>query len=231
MTTHAEEGALLRWIDGECDADERVRLNRHLAGCPACNGRVADLRDWTARFDMAVRAAGRTGTARRRVRWAVAAAVLLVGAALVVEPVRAWVLDRVDAAWSAVTGRVPGDVPARSGTVEDAPAPATTSITFAPTSNVFRLEVATRQARGHLVVLTAADPLALARVLGGGREELLVLPDGLRIVNTGVSTADYEVRVPPSVDLIVVVVGDGTSRRLATGERGGRWEISVADRR
>jgi anti-sigma factor RsiW len=51
MTAHSPDLAQLSaYLDGELDAPERQRLATHLAACPLCAGRLAELQTLSTRF-------------------------------------------------------------------------------------------------------------------------------------------------------------------------------------
>jgi anti-sigma factor RsiW len=210
MTTHVEDGALVRYLDREDTVGERTDVASHLEGCDRCAARMAELTRAADTLATALRAADAPpARARPRPRWglrAAAAVLVLAGVGGAVRPVRAWILERAAALWVAVTGRdgatpVPGQpVPARSA-----------SVAFVPEGNEFALEVTARQEGGVLRIETADGDTAVAIVRGGsGAEDLVVLPRALRIVTRGASSASYVVRVPARLVRVRVVVGGGT---------------------
>jgi hypothetical protein len=160
---------------------------------------------------------------RSVVRWRAAAAIALAAAGAVgVRPVRAWIVRAVQAVWSVAVPahRTPGAVvePASSGTV-----------TFTPAAGSFVIRVARRQAGGTLTVETTMGEAASAAVAGGrGEAELVVLPDGLRIVNDSLSSASITVKVPVRLARVEVFIGGRQARVLvpAAGSPG-RWVVGL----
>lgn len=229
MTTHVEDGALVRFLDREDDAAERADVTGHLAGCDRCTARLAELTRAADAFSAALRAADVPAPARVRPapRWglrAAAAVLVLGGIAGAVQPVRAWILERTEALWTAVTGRgasspppiVP--VPVRSA-----------SIAFVPSGDEFTLEVTARQAGGVLRLETVAGDTATALVQGGsGAEDLVVLPSMLRIVNPSSSRASYEIRLPARLVRVRVRVGAAAPWDYRPGS--GAVEIELENR-
>ncbi|HEX9727880.1 MAG TPA: hypothetical protein VGA37_05200 [Gemmatimonadales bacterium] len=224
--SHIDDGDLLRWIDRECDGFERDMMGRHLATCAICDGRVSVIEAWSAAFRAALRSRVGRRANRRWLRRLAAAAAIAMAVGLTVEPVRAWVAHQAVAVWSMVTGTA---TTAQPGILVPAPGePASASLTFAPEGPRFELHVDVWQETGDLTMTTVADTQATATVLGGdGREELFVLPSGLRIVNDPGSRADYQVQVPASMREIRVTVGDGAVRSFAPGQPGASRTIAV----
>ena len=162
--------------------------------------------------------------ARRRtvVRWRVAAAIALFAVAAVgVRPVRAWILQAARVLWSAAAG-APHTAPAPPR------APGASTVTFTPLSPVFALRVAQAQSSGTLTVETTPAAAASASAGGGqGGAELVVLPDGLRIVNDSGSAASYRVRLPATVARIEVGIGRASPRVLTPHGPGARWVLDL----
>jgi anti-sigma factor RsiW len=227
MTTHVEDGALVRYLDGE-EAGERPDVAAHLEGCDRCAARMAELARAADTLATALRAADVPvphGRPRSRRGLRVAAALLvIVGVGGSSRPVRAWILERAEALWGVVTGRT-----------EAAPAPAapvpprSASVAFVPTGNDFTLEVTGHQEDGVLQIETVGGDTAVAVVRGGsGGEDLVVLPSTLRIVNRPTSTASYLIRVPARLTRVRVLVGAGTPRDYHPG--GAPLEIDLGSR-
>jgi anti-sigma factor RsiW len=228
---HADDADLVRLLDDEAPDAERGAIESHLTACGSCARRFASLKARSARLsdrltasDLPAPAPALRPARRRRVladpRWRVAAAlVLLLGGTLLVEPVRAWIVDAAGLLWAKATGhsRATPMVPAPA----PAPAPGAGSVTFVPAEPGFTVQVTRRQAEGSLTVETGAGPEASAAIAGGeGPAELVVMPDGLRIVNAAASTRSYHVRVPPSVSRVVIEVG-GTVIRVVPAPASG----------
>jgi anti-sigma factor RsiW len=212
-----EDGALVRYLDGQAANGERADVAAHLAGCGRCADRMAELARATGAVTAALRAADpAVPRGRVRPRWGLrAAAAVLVLAAVggAVRPVRAWILERAGALWEVVTGRGdPGGRPGRQGPASSA------SVAFVPTGDVFALEVTERQQGGVLQIETVDGDTAVAVVLGGtGREDLVVLPSGLRIVTGPTAGASYVIRVPARLASVRVVLGDEEPRDYRPG--------------
>jgi anti-sigma factor RsiW len=231
-TTHMDDGALVRWLDGEALGEERHALAAHLTACAACEARLAAIRDRAARVSRELVALD--GHAARplprRSAWALRAAAgfaVLLGVGMAVEPVRAWILERADHVWTVVAGER-GNPPVAPDQTAPAAAPAAGSITFVPAGDVFVLEVTSRQAGGEVVIETVGTGTASATVTGGtGAESFVVLPAGLRIVNDAASRAEYLVQVPGGLSAIVLAVADGPRRRYQPAGAGERWTVPL----
>ena len=226
MTGHVEDGALVRHLDGEGAAEERATVTAHLGACTRCAARLADLRRTADALTVALGAADEAASrARPRPRWGVgvaAALVVLAGIGGMVRPVRAWIGDRILNAWELVTGRADGGpvplTPSRSA-----------SVAFVPVGDELTLEVTVRQMEGVLQIETGPGDTAVAVVRNGtGTEDLVVLPNALRIVNTRASTASYVLRVPARLSRVRVRVGDAAEWHYRPG--GAPREIELGNR-
>lgn len=158
----------------------------------------------------------------RRLGMAAAVALLLVGVG--VPPVRAWIVSSARAIWNSVR---PAPAPAPAPVTPAEPDAALLGAVTIPVSDVFALRVTSRQTAGAVIIETTSDTVATASVRAAGSAgELVVLPDGLRIVNEPASTANYLVRVPGSVSRITVQVGGAAPRVLKPGP-GTRWTVDL----
>ncbi len=229
--THLDDAELVRLLDGAAE-DVAPAWAEHLAACTACSARRdavahrgARLARLLAATDPAPRALIlRTTPAQGRVfawsrprlaawpprRLAAAAALVVLMAGGVVPPVRAWVAERAVALWHALTGH---ERPAAAPASVPAPEPGAGSVSFPLAEPVFTIQVTSHQAEGLLTVDAGTRPEAFAAIARGeGPAELVVMPDGLRIVTTSGSTRSYHVRVPPSVTRVVIEVGGAAAR-------------------
>jgi hypothetical protein len=162
---------------------------------------------------------------RSVVRWRAAAAIALVAAgAIGIRPVRAWIVQATRMVWAAALGehRTPGaeaTSPAAAGTV-----------TFTPAAGSFVVRVVRPQAGGTLTIETTTGEAASAALTGGrGEAELVVLPDGLRIVNDSLSSASYLVKVPARLARIEVGIAGRATRVLVPPASGAvaRWVVDL----
>jgi hypothetical protein len=217
---HATDGALVRWVDRQLDAVEAAALRGHLAECPVCRGRLAAL---GRRSRLVSRALRRDGARRPNFqRWAaVAAAVLVVVVA--VQPVRAWVAEGITAAWAALAGSRAPEPPASAASGDGG------TVTFVPAAATFTLEIAATQAGGRLAIEFVSQEVASARISAGETAaSLVVLPAGLRILNSPASRASYVLRLPARLTMVVVRVAGGPPLRLQPRPPGETWELDLA---
>ncbi|NIM52596.1 MAG: hypothetical protein GTO22_25685, partial [Gemmatimonadales bacterium] len=212
---HIENGDLIRLLDGECQPEEEEWINRHLRDCTDCRRSAAELEQLSHLFGLALRrgdaaAESSEGTPRRvtgavgtrsvvrrwtRMRMLRAAAVLLV-VAIAASPARAWLVEGWLAIRSLFTEAPQPAQPMEEPSIDVAEAMAV--VTFTAVDSSFSLEVVSTQSRGTVTIAVDSVSSVTARVIGGdGTEELVVLPGGLRIVNSAASTASYEIIVPP----------------------------------
>jgi hypothetical protein len=238
---HLDDGAIVRFLDGEAAADERAGVEAHLAACPRCTERLAALRRRSvnlgvllARGDFAVPPVAAAPVddlaARRAARrapmhpWLQAAAVamLMVSAGLFAAPVRDWVRGLASGG-----GSPAAEQPASAPTATSAEVPlAGARIQFTPEGAELSVEIAHPQAGGALRLESSAGSTASAEVrapAGTAPAELLVLPSALRIANDPASVAEYRVTVPASVRRVRVRIGSGPPNVVeGAGLAGGR---------
>lgn len=226
--THLSEPDLLRHIDREGDQAEQTRRDTHLRGCPACAERLVAIRRqsgavsaWLARTDpadtrpdavapvrtelprprRALAAGSRATTAATP--WLRAAAIILLLAAplAALPPVRQWITERVRA-----TGveSAPATV---AGELETADPPV---IRFSPAPGTFTIRVEGAAAAGTLALARSEGPDAVLRSAGAAAPPV-VADDVLRLT-AAPPPADprYELRVPPSVEAVRLVLERGT---------------------
>ena len=208
------DAELIRYIDGELDERSRADLEARVAAVPAAAERLRVLRDRSARLGPLLRAADpsaaemqasarairdsvMTSTATRRpsvlLRAAVLAAVVI-GAAMLVEPVRAWVLERARAVAEAV-----GLVEAAPGAPTDVTPEATPAWSFSVPWEQPVLELDAGSARGTLVVRrSAADGVRLEST-DATTTDVLITPGGLRLAGGTETPAVYTLTVGPSI--------------------------------
>ncbi|MDP9348120.1 MAG: hypothetical protein M3P24_03110, partial [Gemmatimonadota bacterium] len=143
-------------------------------------------------------------------------------AALLVQPVRAWVLEWAGARWEEVAGMLGAK---RSGgavaRVPPAPAePQQTEYRFFPEGSELRLEIASPQPEGTLTVQVTdeAGVVLEVRESGGEREPVWLLPEGVEIRNAPSGTASYRLSVPRSVRILRIRIGNEPGSTLRMGE-------------
>ncbi|HEV2130285.1 MAG TPA: hypothetical protein VGR27_04255, partial [Longimicrobiaceae bacterium] len=223
------DAELVRLIDGEGEAEERARVLAHTATCAQCAERLEMIRhrgqrlsellaDWDAHtipVPDSPLSPGDLESARARRRspapaslpvWMRAAAgiVLLLGVGMTVSPLRAWVMEQ----WAEVAAQLAGREMVEQPERPRVAAPGHL-VSFLPEGDEFLLQVDAPQAEGVLELLIEAVPRASAEISGGGAEEnLLVLPEGLRIRNAAGSQASYRVTLPAELREVRVRIGD-----------------------
>lgn len=215
---HLDDDVIVRALDEQLAPFERAEAAAHLAACPRCAGRLRQLERRGSRLAALLRTTDfdtppATVPSRRprpfvQRTWVRAAAgvVLLLGVAMTFTPVQALVMDWLRAEWSRLVGDAPPPV--------DSPASARgTRVEFVHASTTFRIEVRSEQDAGTLTVRRGPGDLASADASRAG-VELLVLPAGLRIMNTPASASDYEVVVPAAVTEATVVIGSRVVARV-----------------
>jgi hypothetical protein len=131
---------------------------------------------------------------------AAAVVLLIAGAAALASPVRARVLD-----WIRDAFLTPASAPAVAPA--DAASAGHASVEFLPVGHELNLEVVDAEAGGELRIGMNDGRAVVARTLNAtSTVELLVLPAGLRIVNTA-AHATYDISVPAQVTRIRVQIG------------------------
>ncbi|HYR07935.1 MAG TPA: hypothetical protein VEQ60_09210 [Longimicrobium sp.] len=248
---HLEDTDLLALVDGELAPMERDARLLHVARCDDCAQRLQTLRLRTSnlsrlladvelpedfvfpRLPEAAPVIPITSPASRRAGWtrsawaraAMIALVVIVPFATVA-PLRAWVVDRLGAAWSEVRGIFGADDDAAAPTVapvQTTPAPAEepasgATVFFTPSPGRFVLVVSESQAAGTLTLGRAEGGEGSAEVVGGATETPLVSESGIRILNAPGSTASYRVLLPPSVSSVRVRIGPAAPVEVAADD-------------
>lgn len=206
---HPADGDLVRLLDGEHThaTDEAVRV--HLERCDTCAIRLRRLRQQSAALDLLLTASANSlepppvpqtqsmPAARNRstMRWRAAAAViLLLGMGLLAPPVRAWVVDRVEAMAMLVAGD-----------------PSTGTPALNPTGTLLRLQVHNPRLVVEVVRPASGAVLQIRRVTGAEvilevvtpGSEVVLLPDGLRL-DGGSPGAVYRLALPATVTSVEV---------------------------
>ncbi|MGH7500601.1 MAG: hypothetical protein ACREL7_02475 [Longimicrobiales bacterium] len=219
-----DDALLVRYIDGEASADERALVESVSAGDPTVAARLAQLEERTkaaraalAQADIAAPAAlaaFKPGAARSNIghsMWLRAALVvgLLGAAALAVPPVRAWVLDVLQRDMS----------PDVSDSVPGAPVTIDSVMIFFDVPPEFTIELDAAQRDGQVTVRIADVDQATAELrTPGGTESFFVVPEGLRIINGDISTAEYEIVLPRSVREVRVRIPGSPDVMYATAD-------------
>lgn len=214
---HIDDGELVRYLDNELELEAVARVRRHLAACRDCQAKFDALRERAESFRQAmagidlpaapaseasVPSIHRSPTVSRGWRMAAMIAVVI-GITLTVTPARAWLLETMR---SVKTLFQPADQ-APPTTIPDIPVTGS-SVRFAVSDSVLFLEFAVRPKSGTLSVQRGTSETQVSATMQGGTgdDELVVFPDGVRVVNTTESTADYGVTLPTTVVMVEVRV-------------------------
>jgi hypothetical protein len=244
---HLDESELLHLIDRDAEVPDLRAWTAHAEECESCASALARLRRRAERFstrladlqlpaDFRYPAAPRPGAARAPLvlpargrgagGWQRAAAVilLLLAPLLLVEPVRAWVAERLG------LHRPEASAPAADGRAAAPGAPGEASgstVWFTPAAAELRVEILHAQAGGALVVRPAVGPEGSLEILGGAGETPLLSEAGVTIRNEPGSVAGYELSVPPRVERVLLRVGGGPVRVLRPHAAGGPQEVDL----
>jgi hypothetical protein len=137
----------------------------------------------------------------------------LLGAGIMVPPVRAWIVDRLESIGGEGDAEVDGSpsMPGVDG--------AAVSYGIPVTGTVLDVTLDEAQANGELIV--ERGDLVNARIeplSAAAGDPLLVTSDAVRIDNGGVSTGGYRLTVPRSVTAVRVRFGDGEARSYEVGD-------------
>lgn len=211
---HLDDGTLVRVLDGSLLPGESPE---HLADCERCLERLGELEETSAVVSFARVAAGRAGPAggslmrrtglagRFRAVAAAAALVLLLSSALVgaVPRLRATLAELIGLGERQPTSSLVEPVvsaPVARGWLE---------ASFVPAADTLGVTVESFQDSGDLVLLPVGGSTAAARAAGESGEipELVIRSSGVLIRNRAGSGDRYEIRVPESVEWVVVTIG------------------------
>jgi hypothetical protein len=223
---------LIQYLHGELSDAERTRLDALVAGSPVLGERLRVLRDRTTRLsallgtldpapdavqasaheirpivDRDVVAPRRGWGPSTRVLQAAAVVAVLLGGALFVEPVRAWIVEQARAVGAAV-GLI--DVESAVAPVPEAgqgPVGSDVRFSFAWSSQVF--EVSAGSVAGTLVVTSGPPGEATVEIRGAGEATagdaaagnaaFTIMPGGIRIDGVGGESVVYRLALPPAV--------------------------------
>ena len=195
----ADDGVLVRYLDGACTDEERSWVEGLDAGSAAAR-RLWELREADARVTELIADVGDVelpplslvsppaqGRKFGRELRAAGIVLLLAAGAATAHPVpRQWAVE-VARGW---LGMTPAPVPSATGVGR-------TTLSFSAAGAVLEVRFEASQADGELVVAThSADD---AVVEAPAQAAVLVLPGGLRVQNAGADVGSYRLVVPESV--------------------------------
>lgn len=218
---HLDDCTMARFLDDELQGADLSAVQAHVGTCGDCQTAVDRLRSASRSVrqqlvatDVAVPAlqvpsrAVRPPRASRLLYAAIAAGLLF---AVGITPVRAWVMGAV----GEIGGRLFGESEAVVSDQLDPVSieePNRVSVSVPVVGNVVRIRLMSRQRRGRLTLAVGEANQAVAEV-ENGRDERLILSDGLVIANDATSTANYRIIVPANV-IVEIVIANETARRF-----------------
>jgi anti-sigma factor RsiW len=251
---HLTDAEVSRAVDAQLDADERTRVEAHLAHCDTCRAMLTRAETRTRRlsallqrtdFDVPpMSVSTKTGRdildfrAREKpVReaaaiqpWMRAAAViaLLIGGLFAIPPVRAAIIGWVRAQFSddARESAAPGvAAPSAPNVQPDLGA----AVQFVPAGEVLYVELMSADEQGTIELKRGTGDRVSARV-DNGSVEMIVLTDGLRINNAGAQQLRYRIEAPQSVETIVVTVAGRNVARISGAQIDAGLTVKPASR-
>lgn len=248
---HPEDGELVRFLDHELHHGECKSLMSHLSRCEVCAERMrafselsqglGDLLPFAdpsaeevARVRLRVTQALEQASARPvRRRWAppaavlriAAAAVLVFGVTLGVQPVRAWVMEQLGLAPHGGVATAP-----QASDAAMAISQPQTTVSFSPMDDVFRFIIDRPQDEGTLT-LSLADAERASIHIVGMVKDVAMLPGGVHIANEPGTTAGYSVVLPPQIKQVEVILAGSTVERFDVESAELPWERVISLKR
>jgi len=241
---HIDDGELVRYLDNELELDSLGVVRGHLTECGDCQARFEAIRAQAERLQEALAmldptpsVASADSDAEASIpsipsspavdwRWRLAAMlVVVVGITLTVTPARAWLLDRLESVKTLIAPAE--EAPAASQPETSATA---SSVLFEITDTILFVEFAMRPAAGTLSLEPGSSETGVSATMrgGAGSDELIVFGNGVRVVNTTESTADYLVTLPTRVALVEVRIGRAVVARHRLDGSAATWEMELA---
>ena len=244
---HLADGDIVRYHDGECSQIEWGRIARHLAECSRCAATARFFETTSRQLDVSLEEmdirpaenakqkilatrdrithATKPRVNHRRTQLLRAAAVVfaLIAAGSWAPPVRAWFMELL--------------TPIRSTSIEtsqtdeeERAANRTSSvISFVPSGPAFVIDIAVKQTSGSLAIRIGDGDAASVRVTGrASTDSVQVASNGIRIRNSAVSTATYEVAVPSSIRRVTVRVVGSARLSYTTAAIAARGSVVIA---
>ena len=240
---HIDDGELVRYLDDELELNALAYARNHLATCTECQVKFEAIRGQVERFQHAMANLDLPPSTTPTVNapeasipsipsspavgwgWRLAAMIaVVVGITLTVTPARAWLLDTLESLRTVFepTNQAPASLPPQT--------PVTvSSVLFAVTDTVLFVEFAVHPEAGTLSLRrgTSETQVSAAMQGGSGNDELVVFGDGIRVVNTAQSTADYVVTLPTGIVLVEVRIGGAVVARHRP-DIAGAWRLELA---
>ncbi len=240
---HIDDGELVRYLDNELGLDALANVRNHLAACGECTSKFQALRAHAERFQQAMANLDPPSSAAPPVPaaepsipsipsspavgwgWRLAAMIaVVVGITLTVTPARAWLLDTLGSIRTLFepANQTPPSLPPQTSVT-------VSSVLFAVTDTVLFVEFAVHPQAGTLSLQrgTSETQVSAAMQGGSGNDELVVFGDGVRVVNTAQSTADYVVTLPTHIVLVEVRIGGAVVARHRPDTLEDSWMLEL----
>lgn len=225
---HPEDGMLLRFLDGECEADEREGFATHLAACMTCQARLDAFRALSATISRRLAGdAPMRQPARRRFPLLRAAAVIFcIGAAAAsAQPISRWLTRLTRHTAAASHGATPLPVVRDSAGVARGHA----GVSFVPAGTTLEITFRAMQRSGSLTMAPSADSSVAFGVSDGSvAPDVTVLPTGLVIANTSADTVSYRITIPGAVAAVSLTIGGDAPQRFAWHHGAGARIVTLA---
>lgn len=251
-TPHLDESDLLRLADADGSRKEMGRWSAHVRDCASCASRFDLLRRRSTRLSDLISEIGlpegfvypvAPATPPGRVRsrawrhpalesgWLRAAALiaLLLLPLAAVPPLRATVAGWVSERWTELAALFEGDAAPSGQSAQGMAEEAGATLWFTPRGEELRVEIDSRQVEGSLKLHRTGTAEGSLQVRDGHRGETPVISEqGVRIMNTDHSVANYGLGVPAGVDRVRVRIGDAPPRVFSRADIDRGVEVSLA---
>lgn len=236
------DARLLEYLHGELSDAERADIDDRAARTPALAQRLRTLEQRSARLSSLLRTADPDPAAvqasarairplvdrtivthphwsRRAPRTLLAAAVitLLLGGALFVDPVRAWIVEQARAVAESV-GLITRDPVTPAPAPAPAPEPDVSDVRFSFTWTAATFQVDAGAAAGTVIVTRGSAGRVTAEIGGARSTNFAVMPTGLRIDGAGGADATYTLTLPPAVTTVLLNRASGPAAYDAPAE-------------
>ena len=226
------DAQLMQYLHDELNDADRATVDAQISATPAVAERLNLIRHRSSRLSVLLRAADpapveveasarliqptidRNAIARGHwwqrtppaMRIAASIAILL-GGVLLVEPARAWVLERARTV-AEVVGLV-DSAPAEVAPPVDGVRGADVRLSFPWSAATF--DIAVGNAAGNITITAGSGDEATAEMAGASGTSLMVVPAGIRIEGSGSADALYTLTLPPAVTTVRVIRAGGTA--------------------